>query len=76
MMARSTTGTSNVSSSDTISGICNNHWALAGIGPVSLPNYVAAQLCRGRDFLAYDNAAYQLLNLSNCQTLPFQQASP
>jgi hypothetical protein len=31
-MARSTTGTSNVSSSATISGICNNHRALAGIG--------------------------------------------
>ena len=36
MMARSTTGTSNVSSWDTISGICNNHEALAGIGTVSL----------------------------------------
>ena len=35
MMARSTTGTSNVSSSATISGICNNHRALAGIGTVS-----------------------------------------
>jgi hypothetical protein len=72
MMARSTTGTSNVSSSATISGICNNHRALAGIGSNSLPNYVAAHLCRGRDFLTYDNTSYQFLSLSNCQPLPFQ----
>ena len=37
MTARSTTGTSNVSNIAMISGICNNHRALAGIGPTSLP---------------------------------------
>jgi ribonuclease HI len=39
-------------------------------------HYVAAQLCRGPAFLTDDNVAYQFLTLSNCRTLPFQQASP
>ena len=60
MMARSTTGTSNVSSCDAISGICNNHRLLAGIGTVSPVSLCSRTLVRERVFLTYDNAEYSI----------------
>src|SRR3954449_10916448 len=74
MVARSTTGTTNDSNSATMSGIFNNHAALAGIGTVLQPNYVPAQLCREREFLTYDNPAYQQMQLPNRWHIPFRRA--
>ena len=56
-MARSTTGTSKVYSCETIS----NHKALRAFGEDPRSHYVAAQLCRERDFPTYDSAAYRQL---------------
>src|SRR5437763_943465 len=69
-MARSTTGTTNDSKSATMSGIFNNHAALAGIWNRSPAYYVPAQLCHEREFLSYANRAYQQLTLPNRRHIP------
>src|SRR4051794_34579376 len=74
-MARSTTGTTKEFKSATMSGIFNNHAALAGIGTVLQPDYVPAQLCREREFLGYDNRAYQPLTHLTGTTFTFLRFS-
>jgi len=42
----------------------------------SMFHYVAAHLCHGSEFLAYDNPGYRPFNLSDCQELPFPYVPP